>query len=133
MWIAGVVGIHQHERPLLDRVLLLSDAIYARLPHAFVEQFSFSEILRQNTRIMPSHPIIEHYWGGWVDPYFGLNKRDFVHSQIDAIFKNNPQGDYATAMKALRSTHIRKFRRPAYYRAMTGAQKLLGKIIPGKK
>jgi hypothetical protein len=133
MWIAGAVGIHPHNRPLLDRVLRVSDAIYERIPHAFVEQFTFSEILRQNTMIIPSHPIIEHYWGGWVDPYFGLNKRDFVHSQIDAIFKNNPSGDYQTAMKSLRSTRIRKFRRPAYYRAITGAKKLLGKIIPGAK
>jgi hypothetical protein len=131
MWVAGIVGLHDGDRMLLGRVLQLNDAIYERFPHTFVEQFSFTEILRQNTRLIASRPVVEHYWGRWIDPYYGLGRRDFFHAQIDAIFKDNPEGDYRQAMRALRSRPIRKFRRPMHYRAMTGVRKLWTRIFRG--
>ena len=124
MWVAGIVGLHLQDRKLLDRILQVCDAIYPHFPHTFVEQFSFTEVLRQNTRLIPARPTINHYWGRWVDPYYRLGRREFFHAQINAVFKDNPDGDYKQALQSLRKIGIRPFRRPMYYRMMTGTRKL---------
>lgn len=79
MFNAGVVGLHNANRSLLDKVLAMVDKLN-ETHHVFTdEQLSFSIVLNQLTKLSLSDDLIRHYWG-WYE-------RRFIHVQIARLFK----------------------------------------------
>ncbi len=61
-WNAGVLGIHRRNIILLDEVYELTDALFLNVKHHAAEQFAFSYILENSTKIVTCESEIIHYW-----------------------------------------------------------------------
>ena len=60
---AGVIGIHESDRNLIDEVIHLIDQICPLIPDYFgTEQFSFSACLSLRSHLSLSNDVIHHYW-----------------------------------------------------------------------
>jgi hypothetical protein len=62
MWNAGALGLTPAHKPLLDKVLLLTDSMYPVYPKHIVEQFAFSYYFQQEATVLPAEDCIYHYW-----------------------------------------------------------------------
>jgi hypothetical protein len=70
MWNSGVVGIDPRDEVVLQEVLRLTDSIFAHLAIHTAEQFAFSYVLSQRTRIGEAADIVFHYWLPYLrDPF----------------------------------------------------------------
>jgi hypothetical protein len=63
LWNAGVVGIPEGKKFMLDQVLALCDYIYSRYQKHIAEQISFNIILGMNTQIQAGEAWIYHWFG----------------------------------------------------------------------
>ena len=116
---AGVIGIDLADRPLLDRVLALTDAVYRRIPGFWVlEQLAFSEVLRQATDLTEARSIVEHYWGDWIDPYLGVSKRQFVRAQVEALLRKVEGLPFEQTLAIVKRRTIRRFQRPFHLKIL---------------
>ncbi|MCC6487984.1 MAG: hypothetical protein IT364_10835 [Candidatus Hydrogenedentes bacterium] len=116
MWISGVVGVHYADRTLIDQAFRALNAMLPRCHYFIMEQFAFSEVLRQNARVLPASDCIEHYWGSWVDPYFGVSKLHFYKRQIEALLQHFERMPLEQGLDMIRRARIRPYRRPFVYR-----------------
>jgi len=62
MWNAGVLGINDSNKDILDKVLDFTDSLYPKFSKHIVEQFAFSYYFQTEGEIIPAGPIIFHYW-----------------------------------------------------------------------
>jgi hypothetical protein len=70
IWNAGVVGLDPSDSHLLDDVLLLTDQLCAKSNLHILEQFAFSHVLEQGTKLAEAGDIIFHYWPPYLhDPF----------------------------------------------------------------
>jgi hypothetical protein len=63
MWNAGVIGMDASHAHLLNEVLSLTDMLYPHFPKHTVEQFAFSYVFQQCTKIESAQQYFFHYWG----------------------------------------------------------------------
>lgn len=63
LWNAGIVGIPEEKKFMLDQVLALCDYIYSRYQKHIAEQVSFNIILGIHTRIQAGEAYIYHWFG----------------------------------------------------------------------
>lgn len=129
MWVSGVVGVHFENRKLVDLALRVLNATYPRCQFFFVEQFAFCQVLAQNTEIIAASPYVEHYWGTWTDPYFGVSKLDFYRTQIETIMREFEKLPFEQGLDLIRRTRIRPYRRPLPFRVLNRVLKLVGRGI----
>lgn len=126
MLVSGIVGIHHADRHLVDLALRALNGMLSRVDYFVLEQFAFAEVLRQHSRVVFSAPYIEHYWGSWVDPYFGVSKRDFYQEQIEAIFKEFDALPIEEGLDLIHRTRIRPYTRPLPYRLLNRIRAMVG-------
>jgi hypothetical protein len=81
MWNTGVVGISKENLHLLDEILDLTDQINEKVYFILAEQFSFSYILQNNTKIESADTVIYHYWT--------QSKKDIFNYHIKLLLKIN--------------------------------------------
>lgn len=62
MWNAGIIGVDYSHLSWFDRIVSLSDQIYAHAPVFTAEQFAFSYIFQTNFFMSSTEDIIVHYW-----------------------------------------------------------------------
>jgi hypothetical protein len=62
MWNAGIMGISYGDAELVDDIISLNDAMYAKNQTFIVEQFAASYILQIFTIKRSTENYIEHYW-----------------------------------------------------------------------
>ncbi len=62
MWNAGVIGINESNKEILDKVLDFTDSLYPHFPKHIVEQFAFSYYFQTQSEIVPAESCIYHYW-----------------------------------------------------------------------
>jgi hypothetical protein len=62
MWNAGVLGIHKENHHLLNDLFDLTDQIIEKSYLKTAEQFAFSYIMAQNTKLIPAKEYIFHYY-----------------------------------------------------------------------
>jgi hypothetical protein len=62
MWNAGVIGLHTNARPLMEKVLQLTDAMLAAYQKHVMEQLAFSYFLQKEFTTRRCDDVIEHYW-----------------------------------------------------------------------
>lgn len=75
---AGVIGLHRGHFPLLDDVLALTDAMYARYPKHVIEQLAFSSVLGNELQVHDARAEFLHYWyakelRGWLEDFFAMH------------------------------------------------------------
>ena len=62
MWNAGVLGIPEGQKDLVQEVLSLTDQMYSIYAKHVMEQFAFSYILFRRGEILSADKQIHHYW-----------------------------------------------------------------------
>ncbi len=62
MWNAGVIGFNSGKIEILEKVLQLTDEMYARYPKHVMEQFAFSWYFQNGQSIVAAENTIYHYW-----------------------------------------------------------------------
>jgi len=62
MWNAGVIGLNNSEKHIVEDVLALTDVIYKQFRKHIAEQFAFSYCLQQNGKVTSASDYIVHYW-----------------------------------------------------------------------
>jgi hypothetical protein len=129
MQIAGVVGIHHADAELVGLALRALDAMLPRMDYFTMEQFAFSVVLGQRTRVIPSADCIEHYWGSWVDPYFGVSKIEFYRRQIDDLLGKFEMLPFDEGLDLIHRTRIRPYTRPIVYRIFNRVRGMIGKGV----
>ena len=90
MWNAGVIGIRDDQKHLLDDVLELTDKVYKQFPKHITEQFAFSYVFQKNMLIQPASPYIFHYWNlkefaGYLENIFSTFKGIPLQDQLEKI------------------------------------------------
>jgi len=73
MYNAGIIGLHATDRLLLDEVIHATDVLFPAVKLQNVEQFAFSLVLRQRTRLRQSYDLIHHYW--WAERRAPFNEQ----------------------------------------------------------
>ncbi len=126
MHIAGTVGVHHADRHLVELALRVLNSMLSRVHYFIMEQFAFSAVLCQRTRVISSSPYIEHYWGSWIDPYFGISKRDFYKQQIDAVLTDFERLPMEEGLDLIQRTRIRPYKRPLPYRIVNRIRRMTG-------
>ena len=64
MWNAGCIGISKANTFLVDKVLEICDLMCSNnVRKGLIEQFSFSIVLDNCSKLLPVEKIIGHYWG----------------------------------------------------------------------
>lgn len=64
MWNAGCIGISKANTFLIDKVLKICDLMCSEnVRKGLIEQFSFSIVLNNYSKLVPLEKIIGHYWG----------------------------------------------------------------------
>ena len=96
MWNAGVLGINDRHKNLLQRVLHFTDAVYPQLPMHIIEQLGFSLYFTQNRTVLPAYNYIYHYWNfkefrGVLGQFFDANKGKTTPELIARLHKIDPQ------------------------------------------
>lgn len=89
MWNAGVIGLHESRLGLLEKILELTDAAYAKYQKHVIEQLAVSYFLQSTGRILPAEPWVLHYWAA----------KDIWQRRIDRFLEQNLKA--ATAVPAL--------------------------------
>ena len=129
MWISGVVGVHSVDAGLVDEVRDLITVTNQRRRTFNIEQYAFAHVLQDRCRLLRSDDTIEHYWGDWVDPYFGVGKRQFITRQYGPVLRaaaGKPLEEQAAMVGRLK---VKPFKRPTHYRVKAKIAKLLGRPI----
>ena len=129
MWIAGTVGIHPADAGLVDDVRAAVDTIYPRLGSFMAEQYAFAHVLQDRAKLIRSDGTVEHYWGDWTDPYFGVTKRRWATQQYEPLLEEVAGKPLPEAAAAARRLTVRPYRRPSYYRVAAKVAKLVGRPI----
>ena len=62
MWNAGVVGVSESDKGIVDDVLQVADELFAVYSFHIVEQLAWSLTLAHHTEISPADDVILHYW-----------------------------------------------------------------------
>lgn len=62
VWNSGVMGLSAGYAPVLEDVLLLTDAIYQRFPKHITEQVAVSYCFAQAAPLKPAEERVAHYW-----------------------------------------------------------------------
>lgn len=62
MWNAGVLGLSEKNKALLDLVLELTDQAYSLYQKHVMEQLAFSFFLQTRSEIVAADSVIYHYW-----------------------------------------------------------------------
>jgi len=62
IWNAGLIGFDIAAKPLLEKVLALTDVLYEAYPKHIMEQLSFSYYLQQYGTIHAAKEYFFHYW-----------------------------------------------------------------------
>lgn len=78
MWNAGVIGISQKNKILLEDILDLTDQMHRIYPKHVNEQLAVSQILKNHTEICASDDVIIHYW----------NQKEEYQKAIDIFLEN---------------------------------------------
>lgn len=79
MFNSGVIGVDIANRKLIEKSLFLTDKLTSISPIFNIEQFSLGAVLNQDTNLLFSNDIVEHYHG---------YKRDFIHVQISKLLED---------------------------------------------
>lgn len=78
MFNSGVIGMHPHDAPLIERAIGLLDALDEIAPVFNAEQFAVGTVLRQHTELETSEQVVRHYWGF---------ERAFAHLKIARLLR----------------------------------------------
>lgn len=92
-WNSGTIGLHPDHIPLVENVLRLTDAIYPPSLHPTCEQYAFSIVLQNGSRLEPAGGVIYHYW-------YHVKKRildEFIGKFLTAELMARPQSDRVAA------------------------------------
>lgn len=73
MWNAGVIGLHTDARPVMEKVLHLTDAMLAAYQKHVMEQLAFSYFLQKEFTTRRCDDVIEHYW-----PYCAVAEQPMI-------------------------------------------------------
>lgn len=79
MWNAGVIGIGEHSREVIEKALEMTDVLYAGYPKHTMEQLAVSFCLQTKGTISPAESCILHYWDQkdqvipWLAKFFAEN------------------------------------------------------------
>jgi hypothetical protein len=74
MWNAGVIGLTTQARPIIEKVLQLTDAMLAAYQKHVMEQLAFSYFLQKEFTAHRCDDAIEHYW-----PYCAIAEQPMVN------------------------------------------------------
>lgn len=92
MWNAGVIGMSYKNGHLLNKVLSVTDQLYRSRPVHTAEQFAFSYILQNNTKLISAEEYIKHYWNIDERRFVQNQFRRFLHKHyskpLDEVLKN---------------------------------------------
>jgi lipopolysaccharide biosynthesis glycosyltransferase len=96
MWNAGVIGMNSKQKALVDTVLLLTDAMYAKYQKHIMEQLAFSYCLQNYAEVKPTDKLIYHYWffkefRMVLENFFEVNEQKTIEQVIAEIDKINPE------------------------------------------
>lgn len=81
MWNAGVIGISENNKRLLEEMLTLTDAMFVVYPKHVIEQLAVSIVLQWRTKIEASDHAVYHYW----------NQKPEYQTQIQKFFASFPE------------------------------------------
>jgi hypothetical protein len=95
MWNAGAIGFNSNYIHLLDKVMVLTDALYPKLELHIIEQFSFCYYFQKSSPPLVTVDCIEHYWAfkefrPILNEFFLFNKEKDLNSLISKIDNINP-------------------------------------------
>ncbi len=110
MWNAGVLGIDSENKYLVNKVLTLTDKIFAMYPKHVMEQFAFSYLLTTHTTVIASEEYIYHYWKEKREYRIAIDCfLDHLHlsTQIVEKVKNNQLSLKLTLPKPLTKCELR--------------------------
>lgn len=62
MWNSGIVGLDPADESLVERVIMLTDAIHERSPSLLSEQIAFTVAFKESTNLREADEIVYHYW-----------------------------------------------------------------------
>ena len=90
MYNAGVVGLNSRHKELLQDVLALTDAVYAKFPKHIAEQFAFSYCLQKGGTIKTADHLVAHYWNlkefrQLLKTFFTLNAEESIPNLIKKL------------------------------------------------
>ncbi|MDQ3277537.1 MAG: hypothetical protein M3Q06_04380, partial [Bacteroidota bacterium] len=90
MFNAGAVGLNSQKKRLLQDVLALTDAVYAKFPKHIAEQFAFSYCLQKSGTIQTADHLVAHYWNlkefRWLlQHFFTLNTEENIPNLIKKL------------------------------------------------
>jgi len=88
MWNAGVIGINEERKHIIEDVLALTDVIYKQFRKHIAEQFAFSYCLQRNGEVASASDYLVHYW----------NLKEF-RSLLSAFFKKNEEESIPNLIK----------------------------------
>jgi len=78
MWNAGIMGISYGDAKLVDDIIELNDAMYAKAQTFIVEQFAASYVLQTFTEMRSTENYIEHYWLKSIKNTFNVKIPNFL-------------------------------------------------------
>lgn len=81
MWNAGVIGVPRDQMQVLEKALLLTDALYENYQKHVMEQLAVSFCLAEASEILATDDVILHYW----------QNKDFYQAKIDGSLKGAAQ------------------------------------------
>jgi hypothetical protein len=95
MFNAGAVGLNSRHKFLLQDVLALTDAVYARFPKHIAEQFAFSYCLQKSGTIKTAEQQIAHYWNlkefrQLLKTFFALNAEESIPNLVKKLHHLDP-------------------------------------------
>ncbi|HEV7331933.1 MAG TPA: hypothetical protein VGN63_12910 [Flavisolibacter sp.] len=90
MYNAGVVGLNSRQKGLLQDVLALTDAVYAKFPKHIAEQFAFSYCLQKSGTLKTADHLVAHYWNlkefrQLLKLFFTLNAEESIPNLIKKL------------------------------------------------
>jgi|SRR6185437_5713739 len=122
MWNAGVIGIKDKQKNILEKVLDFTDGLYPHFPKHIVEQFAFSYYFQNETAIVPAESYIFHYW----------NFKEF-RAVLAGFFEHYGEDDLQLILKKIFYIDPGKLIIPKLnYESQNGPVKFIRKIL-GKK
>lgn len=110
MWNAGVIGISNKNKNLLDDILALTDQMHKIYPKHVNEQLAVSQVLKNHTEISATDELIVHYW----------NQKEDYQIAVDKFLESFPSLERAIE-------NYEKFERPLPPKK--GLSKLISKIF----
>lgn len=101
MYNAGVLGFNTQDHNILQKVLILTDQLYAAYPKHIMEQLAFSYLFSRSGEVIATDKEIYHYWmnKGFREELIPLIQQAQNVEKLQALFLQVDPRNYAPQKK----------------------------------